>query len=163
MKIKSYIVSLIVVIMVIAISGTPVASAAFLSIGSRGGEVADLQITLLERGFDIPAISSGVATPGYFGTQTQKAVSEYQRNQGYHVTGSIDSSLLDEKKPLKFGSVTGPDTYFDFVANNDLQKYGQTKTLRTSTTTTCAIRSPANATSTGWGGISLITSTTTAY
>lgn len=60
------------------------------------------------------------------------------------------------------GAVTGPDTYFDYVANNDLQKFGQTRTLTTATTTVCAIKSPTATSTLTFGGVKFIVSSTTA-
>lgn len=53
-----------------------------LTLGSRGAQVSALQTFLINRGYAIPAISSGIATPGYFGAQTQAAVAAYQRANG---------------------------------------------------------------------------------
>jgi len=50
-----------------------------LSVGSTGDSVVALQDWLISKGFSIPAIQSGAATPGYFGSQTQAAVAAYQR------------------------------------------------------------------------------------
>ena len=60
------------------------------------------------------------------------------------------------------GAVTGPDSFFDYVANNDLQKFGQTKPLTTATTTVCAIKSPTATSTLSLGGVKLIVSSTTA-
>ncbi len=60
------------------------------------------------------------------------------------------------------GAVTGPDSYFDYVANNDLQKFGQTKPLTTATTTVCAIKSPTATSTLTFGGIKFVVSTTSA-
>lgn len=60
------------------------------------------------------------------------------------------------------GAVSGPDSYFSYVANNDLQKYGQTVQLRTATTTVCAIKSPAATTTLALAGVRFAVSSTTA-
>lgn len=60
------------------------------------------------------------------------------------------------------GSVVGPDSYFEYVANNDLQKYGQTVTLRTATTTICAIKSPAATSTLTFAGVKFAVSSSTA-
>lgn len=137
MKIKSYIVSLIVVA-IIAISGAPIANAAYLTVGSRGGEVVDLQVELIEAGFDIPAISSGLASPGYFGSQTRNAVSEYQRSKGLSVTGSVSGSLKDENQSVKLGAVSGPDFYGPYQALNDVKEFKFRSLMKTATSTPCS-------------------------
>jgi len=48
------------------------------SIGETGESVKDLQITLIEAGYDIPAITSGGASFGYFGVQTKAALARYE-------------------------------------------------------------------------------------
>jgi len=53
-----------------------------LTVGSTGVEVSNLQTWLLDNNFNIPAISTGVAVKGYFGSQTQAAVAAYQRTVG---------------------------------------------------------------------------------
>ncbi len=42
-----------------------------------------------------------------------------------------------------YGSVTGPDSYLPYTANNDVQTYSLRKQFTTGTTTVCAIKSPA--------------------
>lgn len=72
------------------VAAVSTANAAFntdLTVGSTGSEVASLQTWLISKGFAIPAISSGVATPGYFGSQTQTAVKAYQAANGVPSTG----------------------------------------------------------------------------
>lgn len=49
-----------------------------LSVGSSGSDVIALQDWLIKNNFDIPAISSGTAFKGYFGSQTKLALSKYQ-------------------------------------------------------------------------------------
>ena len=58
-----------------------------LTVGSQGADVAELQAFLISRGHNIPAISSGVAAPGYFGSQTKAAVMAYQAANGIPNTG----------------------------------------------------------------------------
>jgi len=49
-----------------------------LKVGSSGSDVINLQTWLISKGFDIPAISSGISGKGYFGSQTKIAVAKYQ-------------------------------------------------------------------------------------
>lgn len=53
-----------------------------LTIGSRGADVVELQKILISLGYDIPALTTGGAAYGYFGTQTRAAVAAYQRAHG---------------------------------------------------------------------------------
>ena len=49
-----------------------------LTLGSSGSDVVNLQSWLMSNGYDIPAVSSGVTTKGYFGAQTKAALAKYQ-------------------------------------------------------------------------------------
>jgi len=70
-----------------------------LTVGSTGADVVALQTWLIANGYDIPAISSGAATKGYFGSQTQSAVEAYQTAQGLPSTGFVG--------PLTRGKLNG--------------------------------------------------------
>ena len=58
-----------------------------LQVNSKGSAVADLQAWLISHGYDIPAISTGKALKGFFGSQTQSAVMRYQKDHGIPATG----------------------------------------------------------------------------
>ncbi len=60
-----------------------------LTVGSTGPQVVALQSALMGAGFNIPAIASGVAQPGYFGSQTLTAVKLYQASKGIPNTGFV--------------------------------------------------------------------------
>jgi len=60
-----------------------------LTVGSTGADVVALQNALIAGGFSIPSISSGAATPGYFGSQTKAAVQAYQSARGIPNTGFV--------------------------------------------------------------------------
>jgi peptidoglycan hydrolase-like protein with peptidoglycan-binding domain len=60
-----------------------------LSVGSTGADVSALQTWLISKGFSIPSIASGAATPGYFGQQTKAAVVAYQASVGLPNTGFV--------------------------------------------------------------------------
>jgi peptidoglycan hydrolase-like protein with peptidoglycan-binding domain len=60
-----------------------------LSVGVSGDDVTNLQTLLIDKGFDIPAISSGLSNKGYFGSQTKIAVSKFQASVGIPNTGFI--------------------------------------------------------------------------
>lgn len=60
-----------------------------LTVGSTGADVVALQTYLIANGFDIPAITSGAAAKGYFGSQTQAAAKLYQASRGIPNTGFV--------------------------------------------------------------------------
>jgi len=70
-----------------------------LTVGSTGAEVSALQSTLIAAGYSIPAIQSGAAQPGYFGSQTKTAVMAYQAAKGIPNTGFVG--------PLTRGALNG--------------------------------------------------------
>ena len=70
-----------------------------LTVGSTGTDVSTLQQFLLDSGYDIPALSSGVAQKGYFGSQTLAAVKLYQAASGIINTGFVG--------PLTRGALNG--------------------------------------------------------
>ncbi len=94
-----------IVALTVALVGAASANAAFntnLSVGSTGSDVAALQTWLISKGFSIPAISSGVAAPGYFGQQTKSAVIAYQASVSLPTTGFVG--------PLTRGLLNGGTT-----------------------------------------------------
>ncbi len=62
-----------------------------LTMGSTGADVSALQGFLIEKGFSIPAITSGAAASGYFGSQTMSALMQYQASLGLSATGYFGS------------------------------------------------------------------------
>ena len=60
-----------------------------LTVGSTGPAVVSLQTALISAGFNIPSISSGAVAKGYFGSQTQAAVKQYQSSKGVPSTGFV--------------------------------------------------------------------------
>ncbi len=106
---KKFIVASIVALTV-ALVGAASANAAFnanLTVGSTGSDVSALQSWLISKGFNIPSIASGAATPGYFGQQTKTAVIAYQASVGLPTTGFV-GPLTREK--LNGGAVTTTTT-----------------------------------------------------
>ena len=73
-----------------------------LTVGSTGADVVALQTALMNAGYNIPAIASGVAAPGYFGSQTQAAVKLFQAANGVPNTGFVG--------PLTRGVLNGGTT-----------------------------------------------------
>ena len=100
-----------IVVMAIAINVLAPTANAFY-IGQRGGEVVDLQLTLIEAGYDIPAITSGVAKPGYFGVQTQAALAAREASQ----------------PSLKLGAITGPEVFNHMFFNEGYSAGGNKAT-----------------------------------
>ncbi len=131
-KIKSFIASLIVVA-IIAISTAGTANAFYL--GQTGPDVLELQATLIESGFDIPAITNGKAAFGYFGVQTQKALAASEASQG---TPSI-----------KLGAVSTLDGVDNpYISVNGFKTYEYRQPIVATSSTFCSIRNPFNATTT---------------
>ena len=76
----------------IAPQGTCFSFTTDLYIGSRGQDVANLQTFLTSRGYSIPSIASGVASPGYYGAQTYQALAQFQSTYGLSPSGSFDDA-----------------------------------------------------------------------
>ena len=72
-----------------------------LSVGSFGDDVTALQVLLMSKGFDIPAVSAGRAARGYFGEQTRQALKKFQEGQGLPGTGYFG--------PMTRGKIRTPD------------------------------------------------------
>jgi hypothetical protein len=66
----------------------PVVTLANVRPGKRNADVAAVQRALISRGFRIPAIIAGTATPGFFGRQTLEAYAAYQRSLGFSGTAA---------------------------------------------------------------------------
>jgi peptidoglycan hydrolase-like protein with peptidoglycan-binding domain len=60
-----------------------------LTVGSTGSDVVALQTALISGGYSIPAIASGAASKGYFGSQTKAAVMAYQAAHAVPSTGFV--------------------------------------------------------------------------
>ncbi|MCL5782286.1 MAG: peptidoglycan-binding protein, partial [Patescibacteria group bacterium] len=75
-----------------------------LTVGSTGADVVQLQTVLMSMGYDIPAISSGAAAKGYFGSQTTAAVKQYQAAHGIPNTGFVGPMT---REALNSGATTG--------------------------------------------------------
>lgn len=60
-----------------------------LTVGSTGADVVALQTALMAAGHNIPAIASGAAAKGYFGSQTKTAVQAYQASKSIPTTGFV--------------------------------------------------------------------------
>ena len=69
----------------------------YSQVGSQGSEVEAIQRVLRERGL------FGGELTGYYGSQTQNAVSRFQKQQGLPVTGTADAATL-----ARLGITIGP-------------------------------------------------------
>ncbi len=90
-----------------------------LSVGVSNPEVALLQTWLISNGYDIPAISSGAASKGYFGMQTKAAVMRMQAANGIPNTGYVGPltrGRLNGNSPQSF-SVVSPNGGEQLVKN----------------------------------------------
>jgi len=114
-----------IVMAIIAVSGTANANYDFV-LGSTGEEVTQLQITLLEAGYDIPAISKGGASFGYFGAQTKAALAKYEADNSSDFTFGAAASATDFQKHVFF--------------NSGITTGGKVATSSTATTYTTAYR-----------------------
>jgi peptidoglycan hydrolase-like protein with peptidoglycan-binding domain len=102
-----------IVALTVALVGAASANAAFntnLSVGSTGSDVAALQTWLISKGFSIPSIASGAATPGYFGQQTKAAVIAYQASVKLPTTGFVGPLTRGMLNGGTTGTVTTPST-----------------------------------------------------
>lgn len=82
-----------------------------LTVGSTGADVAALQTWLMAQGYSIPALASGAATPGYFGSQTKTAVMAYQAANGIPNTGffgPLTMASVNARGGATTGSVACP-------------------------------------------------------
>ncbi|GEM_PF-6649349 len=60
-----------------------------MTIGSTGADVVALQTFLIANGYDIPSVSSGATSKGYFSSETQQAVIKYQNAKNIPSTGFV--------------------------------------------------------------------------
>jgi peptidoglycan hydrolase-like protein with peptidoglycan-binding domain len=84
----------------------------YLSVGSTGADVVALQTWLMANGYSIPAIASGAASKGYFGSQTKAAVVKYQASVGLPSTGFVGPLTIAKlnggaSAPVAMGCPTG--------------------------------------------------------
>lgn len=86
-----------------------------LTVGSTGAEVTALQHALMSAGYDIPALSSGAANYGYFGSQTKAAVAKLQEdkgvvNPGTGYYGPLTRAAINNGAGSTGGSAMNPST-----------------------------------------------------
>jgi len=96
----------------------------YLKVGSTGADVSALQQFLIDNNFSIPAITTNVASKGYFGQQTKTAVIAYQTSLGLPNTGFVGPLTVDRLNRSEMAmsggtpAVTGCPTGFTCTANN---------------------------------------------
>ncbi len=99
-----------------------------LSVGASSSDVVNLQTWLISNGYDIPALSSGVAFHGYFGSQTKTALMKYQFSNGIPNTGYFG--------PMTRGRMNGGDSRgaspLNVISPNggEVWQKGTTQTIR---------------------------------
>ena len=81
-----------------------------LTLGASGADVTCLQNALIAAGYGIPAISSGVAAPGYFGSQTQTAVVAWQKASGVSPAAGYFGPISRSSWNLAGGTTGAPGT-----------------------------------------------------
>ena len=138
-KIRNIVIGICTFVLFFAFAG--VTQASYLKVGSRGDDVSNLQAWLIERGFDIPAISNGFASMGYFGSQTQNAVSKYQESVGLPVTGGIDSSISSDTS-LKLGALSSPDLASSYFSFGGVREWRYSASMSSTGSTTCNFLTP---------------------
>src|SRR5262249_51714064 len=109
MKTKAIVAAIGVAALAVALSAGAVGYtfSNYLSVGSNGPDVVALQTWLIANGFNIPAISSGAASKGYFGSQTQSAVEAYQASVGIPNTGFVGPLTSAALNAGKTAGMTG--------------------------------------------------------
>ncbi|MDE1940845.1 MAG: peptidoglycan-binding protein [Patescibacteria group bacterium] len=99
-----------------------------LTVGSTGPDVVALQQALMGMGYSIPALSSGAAQPGYFGSQTKTAVMKYQSEHSIPNTGFVG--------PLTRGSLNSGTSVATTPSSTFTCPVGYTCTANPGTVTT---------------------------
>lgn len=102
-------------------------------------------------------------TPGPKGNTGPQGPSGPQGPQGVQgLKGDAGITKVVTQSIPTLGSVSGPDTYFPYTANNGLKKYAYRKPLKTSTTTPCAFLSPAATSTINHASLKITTASSTA-
>ena len=127
-----------------------------LTVGSTGPDVVALQTALMSAGFNIPAIASGAAAKGYFGSQTQAAVKLYQAAHGVPNTGFVGPLT----RAALNGSASASSATGSTVAVTCPAGYVCTPAAGSTTTTTTTVTGGATGgiTTPGVSGVMTVTS-----
>ncbi|HTL89934.1 MAG TPA: peptidoglycan-binding protein [Leptolyngbya sp.] len=89
-------------------SPTPLPGTPTLQIGDQNSRVTELQQQLSQMGYPVPPT-------GYFGTQTQQAVLNFQRAQGLPETGAADAPTIAAIRTVAGGGVIAPQNSRSYV------------------------------------------------
>ncbi|MFA6295680.1 MAG: peptidoglycan-binding protein [Candidatus Paceibacterota bacterium] len=87
-----------------------------INIGKTGMDVVALQDFLIDNGCDIPAISSGRMSKGYFGYLTLRSLTCYQNSQGLPATGFVD---IETRAQLNSSCSIGISTNGSLIENSN--------------------------------------------
>ena len=104
-----------------------------LKLGSTGSDVVALQTTLISGGFHIPFIESGSVIKGRFGSQTKKAVQQYQSAHSISATGFVGPIT---RKALNSNSLSEASTMFVATSTPVAMSTSVTSSTTTSLSTT---------------------------
>ncbi len=92
----------------------------YLKLGSEGAEVTRLQNFLISKGYPLPA-----GATGYFGGQTQKALSNYQKDNNITPTGTLGpitrNSINNNTLPTITTTPQTPTNTTKYIFNNNLE------------------------------------------
>jgi peptidoglycan hydrolase-like protein with peptidoglycan-binding domain len=116
-SIKTIVASSAAVILGFALVASAATFSNYMSVGSTGANVVQLQNWLIANNFSIPAITSGVASPGYYGSQTQAAVRAYQTSVGIPSLGMVGPLTLAALNRGSVASGSGTLSISQYVAS----------------------------------------------
>jgi hypothetical protein len=102
---------------------------------STGADVVALQTILMEKGFDIPSISSKGVAKGVFGTETKSALMRYQASVGIPATGVADPQTRSVLNSL-CSSTNNPSIKVLSPRGGEVYKGGDQMTVRWQTDNT---------------------------
>jgi peptidoglycan hydrolase-like protein with peptidoglycan-binding domain len=88
----------------------------YLKLGSEGTEVTRLQNFLITKGYSLPA-----GATGYFGGQTQLALSNYQKDKNITPTGTFGPITRDSVNKNTLPTTPKPTNTTKFIFNNNLK------------------------------------------
>lgn len=110
-----------------------------LTVGSTGAAVTCLQQALIAGGYSIPAITSGVAAAGYFGSQTKAAVAAWQAASGVAPAAGYFGPISRASWNLSGGTTGGTTGGGTSTVSGCLPGYAFSPTTGQACTTTTAL------------------------
>jgi peptidoglycan hydrolase-like protein with peptidoglycan-binding domain len=114
---KTIVASSAAVVLGFALVASAATFSTYMSVGSTGANVVQLQNWLIANNFSIPAITTGVASPGYYGSQTQAAVKAYQTSVGIPSLGMVGPLTLAALNRGSVAAGSGSPTIAQYVAS----------------------------------------------